>query len=55
MKNIIIFYILLESFLVNNIKMAGMEAQKKAGLLGAKQLRINTEHSKYLQQNCPQQ
>jgi hypothetical protein len=24
-------------------------------LLGAKQLRINTEHSKYLQQNCPQQ
>ena len=37
------------------MKMAGKEAQKKAGLLGAKQLRINTEHSKYLQQNCLKQ
>jgi hypothetical protein len=40
---------------VNNIQIAGKEAKKKAGLLGAKQLRINTEHLKYLQQNFPQQ
>jgi hypothetical protein len=35
--------------------MAWKEAQKKADLLGAKHLRINTEHSNHLQQNFPQQ
>jgi hypothetical protein len=38
MKNII-FYIILGSFLVNNIKMAGMETQKKGSFAGGKTTR----------------